>query len=115
GAADILGKGEVGIPVAGIVPVVEDSADAARLLAMWKIEVFVAPSLVFWVARDFRVRVAGGLHRRMKGNRVGIILGPPPVQHRRQVRAAAEPCFGGDDEAGVHVHGWYVRVADMRE
>src|SRR5436190_5139129 len=80
GAADILGKGEVGIPVAGIVPVVEDSADAARLLAMWKIKVFVAPSLVFWVTRNFRVRVAGGLHRRMKGNRIGIILGPPPLQ-----------------------------------
>src|SRR3954453_286794 len=115
GAADILGKGEVGIPVAGIVPVVEDSADAARLFAMWKIEVFVAPSLVFWVARDFRVRVAGGLHRRMEGNRVGIILGPPPVQHRRQVPATAEPWFSSDNEPGVHVHAWSMRIANTRD
>ena len=51
----------------------------------------------------------------MKRQRVRIFLGPPPVEHRRQVRAAAEPCFGGDDEAGVHVHRRHVRIAQMRD
>ena len=31
GAADVLGEGEIGVPVAAVVPVVEDAADAARL------------------------------------------------------------------------------------
>src|ERR1700722_7045058 len=34
GAADALRKGEVGVPVAGVEPVVKDAADAARFLAM---------------------------------------------------------------------------------
>src|SRR5262245_13169345 len=38
-AADVLGKREVGIPVAAVVPVVEDAADAARLLAVRQIEI----------------------------------------------------------------------------
>src|SRR5213592_5117571 len=46
GAADVLREGEVGVPVAGIVPVVENAADAARLLAMRQIEIFVAPFFV---------------------------------------------------------------------
>src|SRR5690625_5809124 len=35
-------------------------------------------------------------HRGMEGDRVGIFLGAPPVEHRRQIRAAAEPGLGGD-------------------
>ena len=45
----------------------------------------------------------------------GILLGAPPVQHRRQVGAAAEPRLGGDDEAGVHVHGRHMRIAQVRD
>src|SRR5215218_4911580 len=47
GAADVLGKGEVGVPVARIMPVIEDAADAARLIAMRQVKIFVAPFFVF--------------------------------------------------------------------
>src|SRR6187551_4039699 len=47
GAADVLREGEVGVPVAGIMPVVEDAADAARFLAMRQVEILVAPFFVF--------------------------------------------------------------------
>src|SRR5882757_10716437 len=43
GAADLLRKREVGVPVAAVVPVVEDAADAARFLAVRQVEIFVAP------------------------------------------------------------------------
>src|SRR6186713_226390 len=43
GAADVLREGEVGVPVAGIMPVIKDAADAARFLAMRQMEIFVAP------------------------------------------------------------------------
>ena len=82
-AADVPGEGEVGVPVAAVVPVVKNAANAARLPAMRKIEVFVAPFLVLLLRRDSGVSIAGGLHRLMKSNRVGVILGPPPVEHRR--------------------------------
>ena len=55
------------------------------------------------------------LHRGMKGDRVGVLLGPAPVEHRRQIGAAAEPGLGGDDEAGVHMHRRDVRIAHMRD
>ena len=57
--------------------------------------------------------IAGGLHGGVKGEGVGIVLGAPPVQHRRQVGAAAEPRLGGDDEARVHMHGRHVRIVQM--
>src|SRR3954451_11043174 len=49
-AADVLGKGEIGIPVARIVVIVEYAADAACLLAVRQIEIYVAPLFVFLVA-----------------------------------------------------------------
>src|SRR5262245_47927969 len=52
GTTDVLGEGEVGIPVAGIEPVVEDAADAAHLLAVLEIEILVAPGLEFLIGRD---------------------------------------------------------------
>ena len=93
--------------------VVEDAADPARLLAVRQIEVFVAPGLVLVVVGDGVVSAAGRLHRRMKGDRVGIVLGAAAVQHRRQVRAAAEPRFRRHDEARVHVHGRHMRIAHV--
>src|SRR6516164_6100061 len=38
GAADVLREGEIGVPIAGIVVVVEDAADAALLLAVRQVE-----------------------------------------------------------------------------
>ncbi len=46
GEADVAGEGEVGLPVARVQPVVEDAADAARLVAVLEEEVLVAPLLV---------------------------------------------------------------------
>jgi hypothetical protein len=44
--ADGAGEAEVALEVAGVVAVVEDAADAARLLAVRQVEVLVAPGLV---------------------------------------------------------------------
>src|ERR1700755_174681 len=60
-AADILGKGKVGVPVAAVMPVVEDAADAARFLTVRQIEIIVAPFPVFFIGCDRRMRVAGRL------------------------------------------------------
>src|SRR5207244_8400077 len=49
GAADVLGEGEVGVPVAAVMPVVEDAADAARLFPVRQVEILVAPLLVLVV------------------------------------------------------------------
>ena len=109
--ADVPREGEIGVPVAAVVLVVEDAADAARFLAVRQAKIFVAPFLIFVIGRDAH-GVAGGLHRRMKA-RVGIVLGAPAVEHRRQIGAAAEPGFGGHDHAGVHVHRRHMRIARM--
>src|SRR5690349_5393154 len=74
GAADILREGEVGVPVAAVVPVVEDAADAARLFAVRQIEILVAPLLVLVVIGNAVRLVAGVLHRGMEGDGVGILL-----------------------------------------
>src|SRR5437660_7618821 len=42
-AADILREGEIRLPVPGIEPVVEDAADAAHLVAVLQVKIFVAP------------------------------------------------------------------------
>jgi len=39
GAAELLGESEIGIPVAGIVMVIENAADPARLVAMRQVEI----------------------------------------------------------------------------
>src|SRR5215213_77625 len=65
GAADVLREGEVGVPVARVMPVVENAADAARFLAMWQMEIFVAPLLVFVIVGDAICSPAGFLHRLM--------------------------------------------------
>src|SRR5690606_11465495 len=56
--ADVAGKGKVGVPVARVVVVVEDAADAARLLAARQVEVLVAPLAIAVVIGD-RVGGAG--------------------------------------------------------
>jgi len=82
GAADVLREGEIGFPVAGIVMVVEDAADAAGFLTMWQIEIVVAPFLLLVVRRNACMRVAGGFHGGVEGDCVGIFLGAPPIQNR---------------------------------
>ena len=65
------------------------------------------------VSAAFRRRGAGPPHRRVKRDRVGIVLATTPLQHRREIGAAAEPRPAGDDEPRVHVHGRNVRVRRM--
>src|SRR6185312_1029453 len=47
--ADFAGEGEILVPIAAVVMVVEDAADAAMLAAMGQEEIFVRPCLVFGV------------------------------------------------------------------
>ena len=49
----------------------------------------------------------------MERDRVGIVLRAAAIEHRRQIGAAAEPGFCGDDEARVHVHGRHMRIVQM--
>ena len=49
GTADVLGEGEIGVPVAptgaAVELIVEDAADPARLVPVFEEEVIVAPGL----------------------------------------------------------------------
>ena len=116
GAPDILRKGERGFPAAGRrlgrEVVVEDAADAARLLAVRQIKILVAPRLEARVVDD-GVRRAGLLHGGMEVARVGIFLRAPRPENGRQVGAAAEPPFRRHDETRVHVHGRHVRILQV--
>src|SRR5262245_61976382 len=109
GAADVLREGEVGRAVAAVEIVVEDATDAAHLVAMLQVEIFVAPLLVLRVRRHVRMRVAGLAHRGVKRDGVGIVLAAARIEHRRQVGADAEPGLAGGDEARVHVEGRHVQ------
>ena len=95
--------------------VVKNAADAAGFLAMRQVEIVIAPLLVPVVVGHAVGAAASRPHRRMKRDRVGVFLGPPPVEHRGQIRSAAKPCLRRHHEAGVHVHGRNVRVAHMRD
>src|SRR2546427_694998 len=89
-APDLLHEGEIGLPVAAVVPVEEDAADAARLAAVLEIKIVVAPGLELLMRGD-RMRIARALHGGVERDRVGIILASSSFQHRREVGAAAEP------------------------
>ena len=116
-SAHVLGEGEVGVPVAGIVVVVEDAADAARLLAVGEEEILVAPVLVALDSRRpgaasqaacmaaWKSSVSGSSWVR-RASSTGV-RSPPPPNHQ----------LAGDDHARVHVHGRHMRVpgvADQR-
>ena len=105
GAPHVLGEGEVLLPFARVEVVIEDAADAARLVAVRQEEILVAPFPELLIVGHL-VGVAGALHGGMEIDRVGVVLHPQAVQHRGEVSAAAEPCLGGHDEAGVHVDSW---------
>ena len=51
--------------------------------------------------------------RAVKSLGVGIALVATPVEHRRQIRAAAKPLLGRDDETRVHMHSRDIRIARM--
>src|ERR1700712_3330052 len=84
------------------------TAGATRLLAMRKIEVPVAPSLERCVIAGV-MAVAGGAEAGMKIRRVLFCLFRAEA-HRRQVAAAAEPAFRGNQHAGVKMRGWHQRA-----
>ena len=114
GTAHVLREGEVFFPVAGIQIVVENAAGATRFVAVGQEKIFVAP---FFEARIV-VRVmsiAGGLVGGVKFDRVGMIVAPLPIEHRRQVAAAAEPALCRADLPRVHVDGGHARVVHMRD
>src|SRR5690606_2735239 len=88
--ADRLRERKVGFPVAGIVVIVEDAADAARLLAVGQVEVLVAPISVALVV-DAGPVLASRAHRGVEVDAVWIVLRTAAVEHGRQVAATAEP------------------------
>ena len=88
GLADRAGEGEVGLEVAAVVIVVEDAADAARLVAVLQEEILVAPFLEAGIVGGVG-GVAGRLERAVEVTCVGL-----DREDRRQVGAAAEPEIG---------------------
>src|SRR6202042_842029 len=76
---DVTHEGEIGVErgISGIACAVEiveeNAADAARLLAVLEIEIFVAPSLVALGVGDAGMALAGRPHGRLKGDRVWIV------------------------------------------
>ena len=83
-------KAKVGVPIAAFEIIVEDAADAAHLAAVLEVEILVAPFFEFVVGRDAGMGVAGCLHRGVKRDRVGIVLGAAggraPASDRRRRR-----------------------------
>src|SRR5262245_15561785 len=63
--ADRAGEAEVLGPVAAVEVVVEDAAEAARLLPVRQMEIVVAPLLVAWIVAGIEA-VAGTLERGME-------------------------------------------------
>ena len=107
--ADVLGEGEIGLPVAGIEIVVEDAADAARLVAVVEEEILVAPGLVAGRSRrrgGRRRRPSSRRGRRWCPDRPACGAGRAPASGRRRRRTTP----AGHDHAGVHVDGRHVRV-----
>src|SRR5258708_3595067 len=96
GGTHLADEGEIALPVAGVEIVEEDAADAARLAAMGKIEIVVAPLLEARVVAGV-VAAAGGSKRLVKHRGVALVR-----HHRRQIGAAAEPALGGEDVPRVH-------------
>src|SRR5262249_10135267 len=117
GAPDLLREGEIRLPVRAVEIIVKNPADSAHLLTMAQVEVLVAPALVLRVRGDARMGIASPFHRRMKGDRIGIVLPAAPLEYGCQIRAAAEPGLSGHHEPRVHVDGrhvWILRMGDER-
>src|SRR5476651_59405 len=104
--ADVAREGEVLVEVV-LEIIIEDAADAARFVPVREIEVFVAPFLEARIVAGV-VRVARPLEGVMEGARVFLVR-----HHGREIAAAAEPRFRGDDEARIHVHRGHFRRAQV--
>src|SRR5919108_1879916 len=115
-AADVLCEGEGRLPAAlllgGGQVVIEDAADAAHLLTVRQVEIFVTPGLEALVVGNL-MRGASRLHCVMESDRVGILLRAPALEHGGQVRSTAEPPLRGDDHPCIHVHRRHMRVVEM--
>ena len=85
GPADILGEGEIGLPVAAVEIVVEDAADTARFVSVGEVEVAIAPRLEARIVGRI-VTLAGSPERRVKFLGVALVR-----VGRREIAAAAEP------------------------
>src|SRR6185437_10578475 len=107
--ADIAGEGEIARPIAAVEIVEENSAHAARLVAVLQKEIFVAPGFEARVIGGI-VLVACGFERRMELLRIRR-----DRIDRRQVGAAAEPGFRRDEMPRVHVHRRHQRRARMND
>ena len=87
----------------------KDPAHPAAHLAVRNVEILLRPLGIPLVIVG-AVRIAGRLHRRVKVGRI-LRIG----DRRIEVGPAAEPCLGGSEEAGVHVHCGHMRVRHMRD
>src|SRR5271165_3600102 len=116
---DVADEGEVVVEgriagVAGAVEMVEeDAADPARLVTVLQEEILVAPGLEAVGVSDLGVARASPAHRGVEQDGVGVGRDAPRVEHRGQVRAAAEPHLGRAHEPHVHVDGRNVRAPRM--
>ena len=61
----VANEGEISIPIAAVEIVEEDAADTTRLVAMFEVEILVAPFFVFWIVALVR-SVSGTAHAGME-------------------------------------------------
>ncbi len=109
GATDILRKGKVGLPVAGVQIVKENPPHPARPAPVRHEKVFVRPGLEFRIVGGV-MPVARGLQHRVE---MGGILGV--FEAGVKVGATAEPRRPrGPEHPGVKVNRRRVRVLHMR-
>ena len=114
--SDVLGKGKIALPVAGIEPVIENPACAPWFVAMGEVEIVIAALFEIRIPA-FIIGITGRLHGRVNVDRVGKIRFALIVEQRCQVAAAAKPAFAGDQHASIHMHGRHagiVQVCDQR-
>ena len=114
---DILGEGKVCVPPimiggAAIMAVIENPANAARLVAVLEVEILIAPVFKLRIISHI-MPLAGRFHTCMKVNGVLAVLVAVNGLGGGQVRPAAKPILGGDDIACIHMYGWNARIMHM--
>ena len=108
GVADSAGKGEIGLPIAGVQIVIEDPANPARPVAVRDEEVFIGPCLEFPVI----IRGMGIAGRAQRLVEMRGVLGV--FQTGVQIGSAAEPPgVGGPEHPCVQMHRRAMRVDHM--
>jgi len=110
--SDILCKGKICIPVTTIMAVIENPANAARLIAMFQMKIFVAPVFISVVIRHIMC-VAGRFHTCVKSNSIRAVLGAVYGLGWGQIPAAAKPILGRHDIARVHMDRRDARIYKM--